>query len=265
MHCPWDQEVKLWEQFGWSDIEIWASKINAQLERGDTLAALKRQMEDVGARPIGMCAGAIGPDPQESTRCRELGEMEKLLDLCASMGSPALTVVMFGDAGDDLPAANTILVDKLHAIAVLGEARGVRINLEFLGGLSINGTLGSGIEFVNRVDHSHFGLLLDFCHYYASASHLEELEQLAPEKLFMIHLDDAQKLPMERLGNEHRCFPGEGRINVAGMMRTLNQYGYSGPYTVELYDKDIWAMDPVEVMTRLQQSLRVLESQLLNP
>ena len=263
MNCPWDQEVKLWEQFGWHSIEIWASKIQAQMERGASLPALRRQMVDAGARPIGLCVGAIGPDPRPGTLERELQEIEKLLDLCNEMGSPALTVVMFGDAGDDLAAVNSILVDKLHAIAARGEARGVRISLEFLGGLDLNGTLGSAIEFVNRVDHSHFGLLLDLCHYYTSASHLEELELMAPEKLFMVHLDDAQNLPMERLKNEQRCFPGEGRINLPGMMRALQRFGYRGPYTVELYDRDIWALDPLDVMTRLHQSLCHLEKQLI--
>src|SRR5437868_172191 len=108
MNCPWDEEVKLWEQFGWHSIEIWASKINAQLAKGETLATLKRQMADAGAKPIGLCVGIFGTDAQPSTLERELAEISKLLDLCAAMESPALTVVTFGDAGEDLPATNSI-------------------------------------------------------------------------------------------------------------------------------------------------------------
>src|SRR5206468_3236820 len=101
--------------------------------------------------------------------------------------------------------------------------RGLRINLEFLGGQAINGTLGSGIDLVNRVDHPNMGLLFDLCHYYVTASHMEEMESLRPGRLFMVHVDDAPRRPMERLQSDHRCFPGEGRIDVPGLMNDLRK------------------------------------------
>jgi sugar phosphate isomerase/epimerase len=97
-------------------------------------------------------------------------------------------------------------------------------------------------------------------HYYVSASHIEELDQLQPGKLFMVHVDDSQRLPMERLSNSQRCFMGEGRIDVPAMLNTINSTtSYDGYYSVELYDEDIWKLPADEVMTRLAASLKEVE------
>ena len=62
-----------------------------------------------------------------------------------------------------------------------------------------------------------------------------------------MHVDDAQQRPMEILGCEHRTFPGEGRIDVPALLAEIKRRTrYDGYYSVELYDKDIWAMPPAK-------------------
>lgn len=263
MNCGWDEELRLWQEFGWTAAEIWNSKIQPQVAAGMSLEQLRRQMQDAGVQPVGLCAGVVFTSKQNHDQQAEMAEIEKLLDVAAAMGAPALTVVIIGEGADDLAGEYSYLVDRLRLVAEMGASRGVRINLEFLGNLPVNGTLGSGIELVNRVDHSHFGLLLDFCHYYVSASHLEELSTLKLGGLFMVHVDDSQNKHMERLRNEERCFPGEGRIDVARMIRDVSSIAsYDGYMCVELYDKGIWEMEPHEVMTRLRSSLQKVEQQV---
>jgi len=41
-----------------------------------------------------------------------------------------------------------------------------------------------------------------------------------------------------------------------------NQTKYDGYFTIELYDKGIWAMEPREVMVRLERSLRDTEQRM---
>ena len=261
MNSSWEEELPLWREFGWHAVEVWQSKIEAQLAKGVSKEELKRQMSDAGVAPIGMCAGAIWTLGEAFNQANESAAIAKSLDLAAEFGVPSLTVITIGKVGDDLPAEYDYLVERLHFAANQAAERGVLLNLEFLGGLPINGTLGSGIELVNRVAHPSLGLLFDLCHYYVSASHLEELRTLDCGKLFMVHIDDSQRLPMERLGNDQRAFPGEGRIDVPGLIKGIErETGYDGYLSVELYDKGIWAMEPREVLTRLAKSLREIES-----
>lgn len=261
MNSRWDEELLLWEKYGWKAAEIWYSKMQPRLSEGATLESLARQMSDAGVTPVGMCAAGVSVGVEDRTG--ELANIVKLLDACAAMKVPALTIIIGGKTSDDLAADYDSLIDPLHKTAEFAAERGVKINLEFLGGEPINGTLGSGIELVNRVNHPAFGLLFDLCHYYVSASHLEELQLLDKGKLFQVHVDDSPRLPMEKQRSDKRCFPGEGRIDVVGMLRHLrSNAGYSGYYTVELYDPEIWTLPADETMTKLATSLRRIELEL---
>jgi sugar phosphate isomerase/epimerase len=265
MNCPWEAELPLWQEFGWNAAEIWYSKLEPQLAKGVTFAQLARQMSDAGVTPIGMCAGVIltpsceKDDPEGNEHI----DLRTRLDAAAEMGASSLTVITGGLIGTDLATEYKLLVPKLRKVAEQAEERGLKLNLEFLGQSEVNGTMGTCIELVNAVDHPAFGMLFDFSHYYVSASHIEEMPLLAPGKLFMVHVDDVKPLPMEVVKNEERCFPGEGRMDVVGMINHLyNKIGYRDYYSVELYDPEIWELDPRFVMQRLQASLQMLEEKV---
>ena len=265
MNCPWEAELSLWQDFGWNAAEIWYSKLEPQLAKGVTFDQLARQMSDAGVTPIGMCAGVIltpsceKDDPEGNEQI----DMLRLLDASAAMGASSLTVITGGLVGTDLATEYKLLVPKMRRVAEQADERGLKLNLEFLGGDEINGTMGTCIELVNAVDHPAFGMLFDFAHYYVSASHIEEMTLLSPGKLFMVHVDDVKPLPMEDVKNEERCFPGEGRMDVVGMINHLyNKIGYRDYYSIELYDQEIWKLDPRDVMPRLETSLQKLDAEI---
>ena len=263
MNCGWDEELKLWEKFGWTAAEIWYSKMQPRLATGATCEQLRRQMQDAGVLPIGVCAGSISTAFGARNREQEYSDLAKRLDVTATMGAPSLTVIIDGEAGDDLAQEYSDLIDPLRHVAEMADERGVRINLEFLGGLPINGTLGSGIELVSRVDHPALGLLFDLCHYYVSASHLEELELLPESKLFMVHVDDSPRMPMETLRNDQRCYPGDGRIPVVTLINHFRRrMKYDGYFSVELYDPNIWKLEAEQVMSQLNASLKKIEQRI---
>lgn len=263
MHSTWDEELLLWEKYGWTAAEVWHSKMDPKVAAGVSYETLARQMSDAGVTSIGTCAVGIAPGAPGKDRTGEFDDLARRLDATAAIGAPALTVITMGELGDDLAAEYDNLIDPLRKASELAAERGLKLNLEFLGGLPINGTLGSGIELVNRVDHPAMGLLFDLCHYYVSASHLEEIETLAPGKLFMIHVDDSPKVPMERLRNDQRCFPGEGRIDVPGILKYLqDKAGYDDYFTFELYDPEQWKLPPDVAMTKIAESIKYVEDKL---
>lgn len=265
MNCPWEDELPLWQEFGWDAVEIWYSKLEPQLAKGVSFQQLARQMAEAGVSPVGMCAGVVLTQAceKDDPEGNEHIDIVKRLDATAAMGAQSLTVITGGLIDIDLATEYQRLVPKLRLVAEQADERGLKINLEFLGQSEVNGTMGTCIELVNAVDHPAFGMLFDFAHYYVSASHIEEMELMAPEKLFMVHVDDVKTKPMEVVSNEERCFPGEGRMDVVGMINHLyNKVGYRDYYSIELYDQDIWQLDPRLVMERLEVSLKDLESKV---
>ncbi len=262
MNSSWSEELDLWKEFKISHVEVWASKVDAFLATGGTYEQMRRQLGEAGVTVVGLAFASLSTSNDPEQTQREMDALGKRLEMAVALGAPALAVIILGEVQEDIAKDYACVAEKLRKASEMAASRDIRLCLEFLGGYGINGTLGSCIELINQVDHPACGLLFDLCHYYTSASHLEELTLLPSEKLFMVHIDDSSRLPMERLSSERRCFPGEGRIDVPNMMRALHRFGYRGYYSVELYDRGIWKMDASEVMSRLSCSLKELEKQL---
>lgn len=265
MNLPWRDELRLLEEFGWTAAEVWLDKWKASLERNEasSYAQLAQQCRSAGIEPNGACVGVVWTSTANKSWEDEVGGLSRVLDFAAEIGAPSMALVVIGKPADDLESEYSYITERLNLASELAATRNVRLNLEFLGGLPINGCLGSGIELVKAVDHPNLGLLFDLVHYYISKSHVEELNQLPAGKLFGIHVDDSVRKPMEMLGNEDRCFPGEGRIQVASLIKQVQSLtGYNGPLTVELYAPEIWKLDAREVFTRMRESLRALEGEL---
>ena len=263
MRLDWPEEFKLLRRFKWKAVELWFDKIKACLERGETCRQLGRRMSDAGIQPVGLAPGVVWTASSGRHPNLERDELAERMDVAAALGAGALAVVTLGKRKGELSVEYQRLAEKLRAVAEMADERGLKINLEFIGGLHVNGTMGTCIELVKMVDHPALGMLLDLCHYYTSASHIEELGLLPRKKLFLVHVDDAQVRPMEVLGNEHRCFPGEGRIDVPALIKEIRKRTrYNGYWSVELYDRDVWAMDPHEVFKKTSASVRKVEKAL---
>lgn len=263
MNLPWGEELRLLEKFRWSAAELWYDKAKARLDAGETCAQLARQLKDAGVKPIGMAAAVLWTASEGHDAAEENAELERRLDVTAALDAGALTVVILGKVGPDLGQEYCRLADKVRAAAGLAAARKLRLNVEFLGGLPIVGTLRSCIELLKAVDHAAAGMLFDLCHYYTSASHIEELALLPPKKLFLVHVDDARSKPMEALKNDERVFPGEGMMDVPGLLRQLRRIAnYGGYCSLEIYDKEIWKLPPEEAFKRARKSVRYVERRM---
>jgi sugar phosphate isomerase/epimerase len=263
MNLPWDDEFKLWKKFKWRAVELWFDKVKACMEKGRTCAELGRRMYDEGITPIGMAPAVLWTPGEGHDPRHEREELLERMDVTAALGCQSLAIIILGKPGHDLAEEHKRLVGKLRGVADMAAARHVRLCLEFVAGLPVNGTLGSCIELVTAADHPGLGMLFDLCHYYTSASHLEELSLLPKKKLFHIHVDDSQKRPMEVLGSEHRAFPGEGRIDVPGLLTEIRRRTkYDGYYSLELYDKDVWAMDPKKVFKASAESIKLVQRKM---
>jgi len=259
----WPEEFALLRRFRWKAVHLWYDKMKGCLEKGATCDELGRQLHDAGIEPVGLAPGVVwtpstGHDPR-----LERDELLQRMDVAVALGAPSLSVAAVGKTRGDLAVEYRHLADKLRGVAELAEARGLRLNLEFIAGADVVGTMGSCMELIAMIDHPAVGMVLDVCHYYASASHVEELARLPKGRLFLVHVGDVPDRPMEALSGEHRCFPGDGRIAVADLVREIHKRTrYKGPWCLELVDRDIWAMDAHDVFKKASAALKKVEKQL---
>lgn len=263
INLPWSSELRWLERFRWGAAELWYDKVHAELNAGATCSHLSRQLNDAGVRPAGLCPAIVHTAGEGADAAQERAEFERRLDVAAGLAAGSLTTVVVGKVGPDLDEEYRRVAEKLYAVSILAAARNVRLNVEFLGSWPIVGTLRSCIELLNTVNHPAAGLLFDLCNYYASASHLEELTLLPAGKLFLVHVDDAPRKPMEALRYDDRVFPGEGMIDVPGLLQAIRRTAhYEGYFSLEIFDKAIWMLSPEEAFARAAQSVQHVEQRM---
>jgi 2-keto-myo-inositol isomerase len=77
-----------------------------------------------------------------------------------------------------------------------------------------------------------------------------------PEKIFILHMNDAEKLPKAELQDAHRLFPGEGVIPLAEIVAGLKNIHYDGPVSLEMFRPAYWIRPPEEVARKGIDAIR---------
>lgn len=187
-----------------------------------------------------------------------------MLELCHGLGAPLLLVCSSTSthATGDPEAA----VTDLRKLATLGVPLRIRVAFEALSwGRHINEYFQAW-EVVERASHPNLGLGLDSYHILATGSALDRLEDIYPEKIFLVQLADymwhAIHSPQERMetARHFRVFPGEGvhSKETADLVLRLDTMGYYGAYSFEVFNDDYVQLPVSVVARRARESARWL-------
>ena len=147
---------------------------------------------------------------------------------------------------------------------------GIRVAYEALSwGLHVNEFMQAW-NIVERAGRANLGLALDSFHVLATNSRTDNLEEINPEKIFLVQLADFMwqetPSPEERMNTARhfRVFPGEGvhSAQVADMVRRLDQMGYRGDYSFEVFNDDYVQLPLSTVAERARRSVKWLAGQV---
>ena len=192
----------------------------------------------------------LNPDTQAAALARQ--RLDELIALASAVHAPVITVGSF--RGRSLGDTQRSLVELARILYQAGDraaAAGVSIALEplnrFEGDLLNN--VAQGLAFLNELDHTSVGLLVDTFHVNIEESSWTEpfRQAMAAGKLFHIHLGDNNRLP-----------PGKGLIDFDAILRTLKEIGYTGWLSAELLGKpdlDMAGQQTLDYMTRLTKAI----------
>ena len=112
----------------------------------------------------------------------------------------------------------------------------VKFAFEFLGfrWCSVS-TLEEDFDIVKAVNRKNIGMVLDTFHFYAGGSSINAIRNINKEKIFIFHINDAEKLPKSELQDAHRLYPGEGVIPLKEIISRLKDIQYDGPVSLEMF------------------------------
>jgi 2-keto-myo-inositol isomerase len=240
---PLLDKIRIAGETGYTGIELWHDEIEAHLAAGGTLKDLQHALRDQGlAVPTtiylrGWC-DTTGPAHQSA-----LEECRRRMDVAAALGAPHCIAS---------PAAGTVDVAlaarNYRELLEIGIQHGVDPSMEYLGFVTQLNTLESALEILRLADHPAGTVIVDPFHAFRGGGSFETLSQLRPEQIAISHFNDTPSTPPREQQHDHnRVLPGEGHLDLKRWIGLLQQIGYTGWLSLELFNEALWARDPREV------------------
>ncbi|MFG2026133.1 bifunctional sugar phosphate isomerase/epimerase/4-hydroxyphenylpyruvate dioxygenase family protein [Streptomyces sp. NPDC048825] len=207
---------------------------------------LYQPMRDIEAVPSDEFARNLRRAERKFQLMRRLGADTVLV--CSSVSPLAVD--------DDVLAAR-----QLRQLAELAQEFGVRVAYEALAWGRHVSTYDHAWRIVERADHPALGTCLDSFHILARGSDPKGIQDLPGEKIFFLQLADAPLLAMDVLqwSRHHRCFPGQGGFDVAGLLRHVLRTGYDGPLSLEVFNDVFRQAEAGPTAVDAHRSLLVLQ------
>ena len=185
-----------------------------------------------------------------------------MLEMCHALGS---TVLLACSTVSPHSTHDFSLIKKdLQKLAMLAVPLNIRIAYEALSwGRHVN-LFPQSWEIVAEADRANLGLCLDSFHILAHGTELEPLEDIDPHKIFLAQLSDflwqETRSAEERIetARHSRVFPGEGvhSDKVAAIVRQLDETGYRGDYSFEVFNDDYRQLPLPMVAERARRSVK---------
>jgi sugar phosphate isomerase/epimerase len=152
--------------------------------------------------------------------------------------------------------------ERFARLCDLAKPLGIYVNLEFPHWTE-TGTLGEATRIMRAVNRSNAAILIDMLHMARSNSSCDDLGRLPREWFRFAHVCDAEKQcpptleGIIRTARDERLFPGEGTIDVRGILACLPE---DIPYSLEIPRVTLTKAVGPEEVARL--AIRVAQSHL---
>lgn len=133
---------------------------------------------------------------------------------------------------------DALAASQLRRLAERAADSGIRVAYEALAlGRHVN-TYDHARRIVEAAGHPALGTCLDSFHILARGSGPKGIADDPGDKVFFLQLTDAPLLAMDVLqwSRHYRCFPGQGDLDVAGLLRHVLATGYHGPLSLEVFN-----------------------------
>jgi 4-hydroxyphenylpyruvate dioxygenase len=163
-----------------------------------------------------------------------------------SVDDPQLTAEQLGVVGD-------VAAEHGFTLAYEALAWGTHVN-----------RFRQSLDIVELVDRPHVGVAVDTFHMLARGDGAEALAGLDGDRIAFVQIADAHRLSMDVLewSRHHRCFPGQGALDVESVVGAAVEAGYRGPLSLEVFSDIVREAEPRDTARDAMRSLLHLEEQL---
>ena len=246
---------------GFKGVEIFENDL---LSYAGSPAEVRRMVEDHGLRIVTLQPFRDFEGMPEPQRAKGFARAERKFDVLQELGCDLLMIC--SNVSPNAIGGIDRAADDFRELGERAASRGLRVAFEALAwGRHIN-DYRDAWEVVRRVDHPAVGLVLDSFHALARGTDLSAIRSIPQDRIFLVQMADAPKLDMDFLSwsRHHRCFPGQGELDIAAFMQALDATGFDGLLSLEIFNDRFRAGSARAVAIDGQRSIVVMLEELRN-
>jgi sugar phosphate isomerase/epimerase len=242
---------------GYEAVEPWIDEIEKFEAEGGDLKDLHSRIRDLGLTVesgIGFFEWAVDDDAR---RAAGLERAYRDMALIARIGGKRLAAPPWGaHAADAPPLSLPAAAERYRALLEVGERTGVVPQVEVWGFSRNLSQLCEAAYIAVAAGHPDSCILADTYHLYKGGSPVSGLRLLGADALKVFHVNDYPPIAPEEITDADRVFPGDGVAPLSTVFRELRDIGFTGVLSLELFNKDYYAMEPLTVARTGLEKLR---------
>ena len=253
-HSDLEEALEAYSAAGFRQVEFHLPLIRQWLVDGRTLADVAALLKSRELKSIGGFEVALFGFAPESERSENHRVQRENAEMIHALGGGTLVV---GTDGPPIPSVEAlpVLADAVRLFANSIDNLDVTVALEFNWGPLVK-SLASAVEVCERVGCPNVGILFDPAHYHCTVTKFEDLDQRSIPWIKHVHLDDMQDKPGELSNcNSDRVLPGEGILDLAALITRIESGGYTGAFSIEMFNDKLWELPSAEAARRCYESL----------
>lgn len=242
-YCPYDlrERIEGAARAGFTGMGFWHADL-IHIKKKHSLKDMKKMLDDNGIVHVELefiYDWFLGGEKR-----RKSDELRKLLLTSAEiLGASNVKVGDFFNTPCPLPR----IIECFAQLCDEAEDYGTRILFEMMPFANV-GTLDDTIALVTGADRKNGGVILDLWHVVRMNIDYKELRRIPKRYLMGVELNDGDRVVQGDLHQatvDNRKLCGEGEFDISGFIRCLLDIGYSGPWGIEVLNKEMreWPLD----------------------
>ena len=229
----------------------------------------RRLLAESGLRVSSLCRGGFFTTADQGEAEGAEVRNHEAIDEAAALNAATLVLVPGGlPPGDrDLEAARDRAATAIERLVPYAHERGVNLGIEpmnpiYAADRGVISTLAQALDIAERFDAADVGVVVDTFHLWWEPGIAEQIQRAGQRIASYQICDWITPLPADTL--LARGMMGDGHIDFNAFTRSVARSGYRGDIEVEIFNADLWAAPPADVVETMAERYLQLVQPYLN-
>ncbi len=249
---PWaiEEAISNYAKAGVAGISVWREALE-----GRDIHEIKNSIAAAGLTTVSYVRGGFFPSQVLAKRQEALEENRKLIKEAQTLGAPLVVLVCGADPEQSLTASAQQIEESIRDLLPFAEKAGIKLGIEplhpqYADTRSAIVTLEQTNNLVERINHTHLGIVLDVYHVWWDPNLKREIKRCVTSgNLMAFHVCD-WRVPTRDALND-RALMGNGCINIPEIRSQIEALGYDGFIEVEIFSTEHWATNQADFLNEI--------------